>query len=342
MASRTVIICAQCSAVVEVDPVGLGDELFCCLGCVGGGPCICERQGQDTLSLRVGPFATQADLLRFAARLERAPGLLKVELTQPDLQEARFSVVALSADVLALAVEANPDFSISVETGGSTVHGRISTSRRARPVSPSDEMLPSRMRFRVFRPLDPPDAAGATERPAEPRPTQPRSARLAPDRHERSGRLSPGTGERTTEAEVAELLANARAAASMLPRSAPPPRRTEAASAPVTAGTDAEPESSTVPVSTLAIVGAPFRSFVALNEFQGVVRALPGVQDTRVRRFYGGTLNLSVEYTGAVPFVERLRAASGGAWTVIAATADRIELRLSEAGAITGSPYHAG
>ena len=72
------------------------------------------------------------------------------------------------------------------------------------------------------------------------------------------------------------------------------------------------------------------------------MRALPGVLDTRVRRFYGGTLNLSVEYADTVPFEERLRAASGGAWSVIAATEDRIELRLSEAGAISGSPYCAG
>lgn len=335
MASRTVIICAQCSAVVEVDPVGLGDELFCCLGCVGGGPCICERQDQDSLSLRVGPFATQADLLRFASRLERAPGILKVELTQPELQEARFSVVSLSADVLALAVEANPDFAISVETSGSTVHGRISTARRARLAAPAgDEMLPSRMRFRVFRPIDPP---AVNEQP-EPTPAPQRRARPGGD-------TRPVGGAPMAETEVAELLANARAAASMLPRSAPQPAprsSLQTEEAPLTEHGGSEGAPADLPARTISIVGAPFRSFLALNEFQGVVRALPGVRDTRVRRFYGGTLNLSVEYADGVSFVERLRAASGGVWSVIAATEDRIELRLSEAGSIAGSPYRTG
>lgn len=74
MAPEATITCAQCGAVIKHEPTTLGPDAFCCLGCIGGGPCICDPRPGDSLVLRVGPFASQTDLLRFAARLERGLG----------------------------------------------------------------------------------------------------------------------------------------------------------------------------------------------------------------------------------------------------------------------------
>ena len=76
----------------------------------------------------------------------------------------------------------------------------------------------------------------------------------------------------------------------------------------------------------MLVVASPFHSFVALNEFQGLLRALPGVRDTRVRRFYGGTLTLAIDYEDNVPLPDRLHDASGGAWAVVSSAAGRIEI----------------
>lgn len=307
MPPRAVILCAQCGAVAETEPVALGDELFCCLGCVGGGACICERQDQDVLALRVGPFASQADVLRFAASIERAPGLLQVEMTESDPREARFNVVAPSPDVLALAVEANNEFTITIETNGSTVYGRVAPPRRRTGAGSgaTDEMLPTRTRFRVFRPTSSAESDTPLDEPtAPPRLTGP------------------------SEAQVADLLANARAAASIRAFAPEPPAVRPRG------GDTSQPAPVQAAATTISIVGAPFSSFIALNEFQGVVRALPGVRDTRVRRFYGGTLNLAVDYEDGVPLVERLQVAADGSWVITAATPDRVEIRVVSGGSL--------
>ena len=59
MGSWVTITCAQCGLPVTGEPVALGAEQFCCLGCVGGGPCICDTQRHEALTLQVGPFASQ-------------------------------------------------------------------------------------------------------------------------------------------------------------------------------------------------------------------------------------------------------------------------------------------
>ena len=125
MSLEPVLICAQCGVRIVGEPIGLGAELFCCLGCVGGGPCICDHAEGTPLLLRVGPFASQAALMAFAHALERAPGLFHVELTHADPREARFTITAPSVEVLALAVEAHHDHTIRVETSGTTVTGRV-------------------------------------------------------------------------------------------------------------------------------------------------------------------------------------------------------------------------
>jgi len=298
MVTGSLILCAQCGAVVEADPVALGDELFCCLGCVGGGPCICERHDQALLSLRIGPFASQAELLRFAARLEQAPGLIHVELIRPELAEAAFTVVAPSAQVVALAVEAAPDLVVTAEATETAVVARITPRPRARAGGEEGGLLPTRTRFRVFR---------APEIAPAPESTAPQHTAAEP---------RPPAAPMTPEDEVAAMLANARSAAALRR----PPSEPSSA-----------PEPPAVPQrapASILVVGGPFSSFAAVNDFQGIVRALRGVHDARIRRFYKGTLQLLVEYEDDVPLADRLLAVTGGACAVTGTTSDQLDLRV--------------
>lgn len=405
MAPQLHPVCAQCAVPIEGEPITLGEEQFCCLGCVGGGPCLCDRPVDETLRLRVGPFATQEELLRFAAALEHAPGLLHVEMTHGDLQEARFDVVATNTEVLALAAEANPDHTIQVETNGTTVVARIVPPRRPRTTPAVDALLPTRTRFRVFRlpPETPTLEEGALRDTYQsPRPGDAHLPELPP--------VSTPAAPATTESQVAEMLSNTRPTSERRPSATAPeayapqpaptpsgPRETpaQAVNPPTVATPRATPDSTprmavaptdrgstttavqapvaTAPVAVaqiatapaprptpvavadpparptqppaaprdetreVVIVASPFRSFLALNEFQARVRMLPGVRDTRVRRFYGGTLNLAVVYADAVPLSDRLRAVAGAPWTLVSATPDRVELVLSPLGSLAAS-----
>lgn len=66
------------------------------------------------------------------------------------------------------------------------------------------------------------------------------------------------------------------------------------------------PGGAVLTVEHLTLVVYPFHSFAALNEFQGAVRRLHGVKNTRVRRFYRGTLHLAVDYEDVIPLTDRL------------------------------------
>ncbi|MFA7248602.1 MAG: hypothetical protein WC273_03130 [Dehalococcoidia bacterium] len=346
MTLQPVLLCTQCGARIEGAAITLGEERFCCLGCVGGGPCICDRQNTDSLILRVGPFSSQADLLRFAARLERAPGLLHVAMTHASLEEARFAIDAPSTEVLALAVEADPDHSISVETSGTTVIGHVDQPRRPRPTASVDGLLPARTRFRVFRTPSEQPPVGGDSAPAPDQPPRPRDA------HDSCRDERPGPGRpATNEAHAAALLAGARQAATpahpLAPSAQSPARHAGAlrivshldpapAQASPVQAPPVQPSPQPAGVHEVVIVASPFHSFLALNEFQGAIRAIPGVRDTRVRRFYGGTLNLSVEYADSVPLVDRMRAAPSEAWQIVSASPDRIEIALTEAGSLAG------
>lgn len=415
MVPQVVPICGQCGTHIEGRPVTLGDEVFCCLGCVGGGPCICEQEQTETLLLRVGPFASQSELMRFATRLERASGLVHVEMTRSDLDEARFTVDALSTEALALAVEVDPDHTVTIETSGTTVHARLAApQRRSRELPTVDALLPARTRFRVFRLPGESAALDETPQPAShpaprasglhfpdpPRPIDPEieahaAARVAAqataqaaaraqaeaeaeahvaqaqleareraeaealavtraqatalaeaEARARAATAAQRESDRSpiNEVQVAELLTSAReAAGAQRPAVPAPPDHAPIARAAAVArvgyGTPAQPPADPRDeVQELAIVAAPFHSFLALNEFQGAVRALPGVRDTRVRRFYGGSLNLAVDYADGVPLAERLRAAQGDAWRIVAASDDRIEIALSEASSLATTP----
>lgn len=66
------------------------------------------------------------------------------------------------------------------------------------------------------------------------------------------------------------------------------------------------PGGAVLTVEHMTLVVYPFHSFAALNEFQGAVRRLHGVKNTRVRRFYRGTLHLAVDYEDVIPLTDRL------------------------------------
>lgn len=87
-------------------------------------------------------------------------------------------------------------------------------------------------------------------------------------------------------------------------------------------------------VEHLTLVVYPFHSFVALNEFQGAVRVLRGVTNTRVRRFYRGTLHLAVDYEDVIPLAERLQDLRGFRWQMVSETRQEIELLLEDTGAL--------
>ena len=106
-------------------------------------------------------------------------------------------------------------------------------------------------------------------------------------------------------------------------RDRPSPAPTPASTTPAAAAA-AEPTLS----GQVLIVAAPFKSFVALNQFQDSIRAVPGVRSTHVRRFYLGTLTMVVEYDGGVPFIDRLQTASDGAWQIVATEPNRLDVAI--------------
>lgn len=87
-------------------------------------------------------------------------------------------------------------------------------------------------------------------------------------------------------------------------------------------------------VEHLTLVVYPFHSFVALNEFQSAIRVLRGVTNTRVRRFYRGTLHLAVDYEDVIPLAERLQDLRGFRWQMVSETRQEIELLLEDTGAL--------
>jgi hypothetical protein len=87
----------------------------------------------------------------------------------------------------------------------------------------------------------------------------------------------------------------------------------------------------------ITVVAHPFRSFVALNEFQDALRALRGVVNMKVRRFYRGTLHLGLEYEDVLPLSERLRDIEGFNWRLVSSEPLEIELMLDEQGGIVSS-----
>jgi len=93
---------------------------------------------------------------------------------------------------------------------------------------------------------------------------------------------------------------------------------------------DARPGGAISVTEHLTLVVYPFHSFVALNEFQAAVRGLRGISNTRVRRFYRGTLHLAVDYEDIIPLSERLQDLRGVSFRIVNESRQEIELVLEE------------
>ena len=65
--------CASCDGRITDTPVYRMDEAYCCIGCAGGGPCVCTYEadlaedGVDHLGL---PFAEVPGVMRSSAGAE--------------------------------------------------------------------------------------------------------------------------------------------------------------------------------------------------------------------------------------------------------------------------------
>lgn len=134
--------CTECARSIARDAIVLADEPYCCLGCLAGGPCVCDTAASaeaPLVALEIGPFASQADLMHLAALLGGRPGIDAVDLVLADVRQARFSLRATSIERVAESVAAIPGYDASVSISGDRVRTVISTQA---PASPAEELLP--------------------------------------------------------------------------------------------------------------------------------------------------------------------------------------------------------
>ncbi|MGE3856357.1 MAG: hypothetical protein AB7G21_05330 [Dehalococcoidia bacterium] len=82
------------------------------------------------VSLDIGPFADQGELLQFALLLEQAPGVGQLDLLDADPETARFAVRYRSASELATALTRLPDYRIKPIALANMVSAEIEDPRR--------------------------------------------------------------------------------------------------------------------------------------------------------------------------------------------------------------------
>ncbi|MCA9846680.1 MAG: hypothetical protein KC472_01795, partial [Dehalococcoidia bacterium] len=125
---------------------------------------------------------------------------------------------------------------------------------------------------------------------------------------------------------------------------APPPSQPAPVAAPPTAAPMAPPPAAedefvepedrpggaVMTVEHLTLVVYPFHSFAALNEFQAAIRELHGVKNTRVRRFYRGTLHLAVDYEDMIPLSDRLADLRGVEYEIASESRSELEIVLQD------------
>ena len=116
------------------------------------------------------------------------------------------------------------------------------------------------------------------------------------------------------------------------PRVVDTPRGPEADRDEPLVAADARPGGAAPLREHLTVVVYPFSSFATLNEFQDAVRALHGVTNVKVRRFYRGTLHLAVEYEDIIPFAHRLRELDQFRWEPVAERDAEVEIMLVDDG----------
>ncbi len=313
--------------------------------------------GLRAIVLRVGGFRDQRDLLEFALALEQVGVLAEVALTRAEPADAWFSLRATSATQVLAALQEVRGWLISANASEAYVEGRVEsvTGDAGRGAAEQEPVLPQRPRFRVFSPRS--EASAVAGAPATPSPVpaayeqpaayRPQEASPVPA----SDLASPAPVMPAAEPEVAPPaqpyaappapMTPPAAAAVVEPVPAPPAARPRLVTAepatfhqPDMIAADDRPGGAVPLVEHLTLVVYPFHSFVALNEFQGAIRLLRGVTNTRVRRFYRGTLHLAVDYEDVIPLAERLQDLRGFRWQMVSESRQEIELLLEETGAL--------
>lgn len=206
---------------------------------------------------------------------------------------------------------------------------------RAPQPAPATPAADDRRSREPAAPVAPPPAA----QPVAPPPAAARVPAAPPAAPPVAGTTSPAPAPRPVEAP--RPAAPAPAPAAEQPREQP--RRAERAAAPERDEDDeivtpeVRPGGAVATVEHLTLVVYPFHSFAALNDFQGAVRQLHGVTNTRVRRFYRGTLHLAVDYEDMIPLGERIRDLKGFDFEVASESRSEIELVLEDSGSLVAS-----
>ena len=299
--------------------------------------------------LRLGGFRDQRDLLEFALALEDLRALAEVSLTRAEPADAWFAVRAVSTQQVVAALQEVRGWLISAAASDSYVEGRVE-SAPIEIASEAEPVLPHRPRFRVFSPqraLSPVSAGFTIARPAA---MQAATEAGEPAAQESLDKPPVAAPELVPDAELAAAQTMPAYTAPPMPvlpmpvRTAPVPQpeiRFTQPTRPVLPAAQATAEPAVnrpggaVPVvEHLTLVVYPFHSFVALNEFQGAIRVLRGVTNTRVRRFYRGTLHLTVDYEDIIPLAERLQDLRGFRWQTVSESRHEIELLLEDSGAV--------
>ena len=290
--------------------------------------------------LRVAGLTQQFDLLRLGSELEAQPEIEDISLVRADLDDAWFAVTVQDTDALAAALMRIDGFDVDARPHPAGVDATVSvrapvTSAAPAPPVPAavearrDEPH-ARPRFRIFRRPDDTDAVNdeSARLPEPPVPVAEPAPSPAPVEPAVASVISPAP---PTEAVVPVAAPSTPPAAPEVSRPAAREEMPELISA------DARPGGAVTMREHITLVAYPFRSFVALNEFQDAVRALRGVVNVKVRRFYRGTLHLGVEYEDVLPLTERMHDLEGFAWRLVSSSQQEIELMLEEQGDLVSS-----
>lgn len=329
------LVCANCEQQLTGQPFHFDGRPYCCAGCAGGGPCTCTYTATEPADDAETPEVPAAPVTEIP-RLATTPPAETVEAPSegappPPPAAARPAIVRASGfetqmDLLqfAYALEQHPStrevtlvrgeladawFAVAVNSAkdlaaalaalpGFEVSAQPAamsvdvTASRAEPDEDAEpaQLLPPRPRFRLFTDEEAPEPAAA--------PAQPAAAPPAPE---------PAAAPEPVPAT---------------PAAAEAPRET--------VGVGQRPGGAAPLREHITLVVYPFHSFVALNEFQEAVKALRGIIDARVRRFYKGTLDLAVDYEDVIPLSERLADLEAFPLDVVSESTLEIEIMLRD------------
>ncbi|MCK9485401.1 MAG: hypothetical protein M0R73_01690 [Dehalococcoidia bacterium] len=200
------------------------------------------------------------------------------------------------------------------------------------PVAPAPPLAQAAPHAPLSRPQSQP-ASQPAQQPAQ------RPAAHTPPGVPASAVPPPASGPRRPPAASVPAPPFATPPQSVAPRPAapPPPPRYEYDEDEQVVAPEERPGGAVSTVEHMTLVVYPFHSFAALNDFQAAVRTLHGITNTRVRRFYRGTLHLAVDYEDIIPLGERIRDLKAFDFEVASESRSEIELVLADSGSLAAA-----